>query len=78
MADQPHNTPGASASARLARSASKSSLGLEMGFGVLAGFFIGWLLDGILHTRPWLMLVFLALGLGAGFRALWRAVRASR
>lgn len=78
MVDQPPNTPGASASARLARSASKGSLGLEMGFSVLVGFFLGWLLDGILHTRPWLMLVFLFLGLAAGFRALTRAVRASR
>jgi F0F1-type ATP synthase assembly protein I len=67
-----------SAPARLARAARSGSLGLELALSVLVGFFIGWLLDSVLHTRPWLMLVFLLLGGVAGFRSLWRAVRATR
>jgi ATP synthase protein I len=44
-------------------------------FGVLFG---RWL-DGKLGTTPWMMLLFLALGLVAGFRSVLRAVgRADR
>ena len=58
---------------------SASSVGLELGLSVVLGVLIGRWLDGRLGTEPWLMLVFLVLGLVAGFRGVMRAVhRAER
>ena len=57
---------------------NQSALGLTFAFSVLIGFGIGYGLDRLLHTRPWLMLVFTALGLAAGFVNLLRAARAGR
>src|SRR5262245_37479305 len=45
---------------------SASSVGLELGLSVVVGVLFGRWLDGKLGTEPWLMLVFLALGLAAG------------
>jgi F0F1-type ATP synthase assembly protein I len=59
-------------------SLNQSSLGLTFAFSVLIGFGIGLGLDRLLHTRPWLMLVFAALGLAAGFVNLLRAARVGR
>jgi ATP synthase protein I len=58
---------------------SASSIGLELGLSVVFGVLFGRWLDGKLGTTPWLMLVFLGLGLVAGFRSVLRAVhRADR
>lgn len=54
---------------------SASSVGLELGLSVVLGVLIGRWLDGRFGTEPWLMLVFLVLGLVAGFRGVLRAVR---
>lgn len=54
---------------------SASSVGLEMGLSVLIGILFGYWLDTKAHTAPWLMLLFLALGLVAGFRGVFRALR---
>jgi ATP synthase protein I len=54
---------------------SASSIGLELGLSVVLGILFGRWLDGKLGTTPWLMLVFLGLGLVAGFRSVMRAVR---
>jgi len=59
-------------------SLNQSSLGLTFAFSVLIGFAIGFGLDRLFHTRPWLMLVFTALGLAAGFVNLVRAARLGR
>jgi ATP synthase protein I len=59
-------------------SLNQSTLGLTFAFSVLIGFGIGFGLDRLFHTRPWLMLVFSALGLAAGFVNLLRAARAGR
>jgi ATP synthase protein I len=56
---------------------SASSIGLELGLSVVFGILFGRWLDGKLGTTPWLMLVFLALGVVAGFRSVMRAVRRS-
>jgi ATP synthase protein I len=50
-----------------------SALGIEIGVAAFIGFFIGAFLDRRLHTAPWLTLVFLLLGIFAGFRDLYRA-----
>ena len=52
-----------------------STVGLELGFSVLLGLFIGQYLDGVLGTEPWLLLLFLLLGAGAGFRRLYRLLK---
>ncbi len=52
---------------------SYSSLGLEMAISIFVGFGAGWWLDDRYGTDPWLMLLGLAFGITAGFRALWRA-----
>lgn len=38
----------------------------ELVAALIVGGGIGWFLDGWIGTRPWLMLVFLALGMAAG------------
>jgi ATP synthase protein I len=53
---------------------SASSVGLELGICVAIGVFLGRWLDEELGTEPWLLLLFLGLGLAAGFRSVLRAV----
>jgi ATP synthase protein I len=52
-----------------------STVGLELGFSVILGLFIGQYLDGLLGTEPWLLLLFLLLGAAAGFRRLYRLLK---
>ena len=52
-----------------------STVGLELGFSVLLGLFIGQYLDGLLGTEPWMLLLFLLLGAAAGFRRLYRLLK---
>ncbi len=48
-----------------------SLIGIEMGLSVTIGILSGLWLDHHLHTAPWLMLLFLAIGIAAGFRNLY-------
>ncbi len=64
--------------ARFFRAAQLASLGREMGIAVAVGAGIGWLLDSKLGTRPWLLLVFLLLGVAAGFKGMIAAARRAR
>lgn len=58
---------------------SASSVGLELGISVILGVLFGYWLDRQLGTEPWMMILFLVLGLVAGFRGVLRAVgRADR
>ncbi len=66
---------GASKSRAFFRAAQLASLGLEMGIAVAIGGGFGWWLDSRLHTKPWLMLVFLLLGIAAGFKGVIDAAR---
>lgn len=50
-------------------------IAVEFVVGVGVGGFIGWVLDGQLGTRPWLMLVFLILGFAAGMLNVIRMAR---
>ena len=52
-----------------------STVGLEMGFSVLIGLFIGQYLDKTFGTEPWLLLLFLMLGMVAGFRSIFRLLK---
>jgi ATP synthase protein I len=76
---EPAIDPAARASKRMYQGLSSSSVGLELGLAVVLGLLFGMWLDRRLGTEPWMMLVFLGLGLVAGFRNLLRAVaRAER
>jgi len=71
--------PAARSSKRMYEGLSSSSVGLELGIAVIVALLFGMWLDRRLGTQPWLMLVFLCLGLVAGFRNVLRAVaRAER
>lgn len=48
-----------------------SAIGLHMVSGVVMGCALGWLLDHLLGTRPWLLALFFVLGVAAGFRNVW-------
>lgn len=47
----------------------------ELVGGVLVGAGIGWGLDRLLGTSPWLLIVFLMLGFGAGINNVLRATK---
>ena len=47
-----------------------STIGLEMGLSVAIGLAIGYYLDRYFQTKPWLTIIFLLLGVAAGFRSL--------
>ena len=49
-----------------------SAMGLELGLSVIVGLLIGDFLDGFFGTEPWLLLLFLVLGLIAGYRSVFR------
>lgn len=66
--------PAARSSKRMYEGLSASSVGLELGLAVIIALLFGMWLDGKLGTEPWMMLVFLCLGLFAGFRNVLRAV----
>lgn len=55
-----------------------SSLGLSVALSIFIGLFLGIWLDGKFDTKPVLTLVFLGLGIAAGFRNLIMAAKKSR
>ncbi|NOY68915.1 MAG: AtpZ/AtpI family protein [Deltaproteobacteria bacterium] len=55
-----------------------SSLGFSIALSIFIGLFIGLALDRTLDTAPWLMFVFLGLGIAAGFRNILRAMAKSQ
>ena len=52
-----------------------STVGMELGFAVLLGLFVGQFLDDYFGTEPWLLLLFLLFGAAAGFRSLYRLLK---
>jgi len=57
------------------RVAELSSLGLTLPSSIAVGLFFGYWLDKWLHTRPWMLLCFLCLGVASGFLSLFRGIR---
>ena len=49
-------------------------IGLELVVAVAVGLGVGWAFDRWLGTRPWGLLLFLFLGIGAGMLNVYRAV----
>ena len=52
-----------------------SSVGLAMVLATVIGLAVGYYLDKWLGTSPWLTLIFLLLGIVAGFRNLYVLVK---
>ncbi len=48
-----------------------SSMGISMVLATVIGLVIGLWLDGLFETKPWLTLIFLVLGIVAGFRNIY-------
>lgn len=57
------------------RIAEMSSVALVLPSSIAVGLFFGYVLDKWLHTDPWMLLVFLVLGIISGFLSLFRALR---
>ncbi|MBF0413642.1 MAG: AtpZ/AtpI family protein [Desulfamplus sp.] len=55
-----------------------SSLGLSVALSIFIGLFLGIWLDEKFDTKPVLTMVFLGLGIAAGFRNLMIAAKRSR
>ena len=55
-----------------------SSLGLTLVFSTFIGFGLGWFLDKLLKTRPFLTILLLLLGIVAGFVNVYRSVKAEQ
>jgi len=52
--------------------ADASSIGFQLAFSIFIGLGIGWWLDGVVGTFPWLTLIFMAMGVVAGFLNYYR------
>lgn len=70
-------TPSARPTRKAYEALNASSVGLELGISVVLGLLAGYYLDKELGTSPWLLFVFLAFGLVAGFRGVLRYVQKS-
>ena len=55
-----------------------SSIGLSIAFAIFIGLFVGVYLDRRFETSPWFTLIFLALGIAAGFRNIGIAIKKIR
>lgn len=52
-----------------------STVGLNLVAATFIGLAIGWFLDKLFGTRPYLTIIFLILGIIAGFRELFKMVK---
>ena len=62
----------------LRKTASLSTVGLELGLSIAVGYLAGDWLDGRFGTAPYCMIGFVLLGSAAGFMALYRALKRAR
>jgi ATP synthase protein I len=55
--------------------AEAASVGLILPSSIAVGLFFGYMLDKWLHTAPWMLLIFLILGIVSGLLSLYRAMK---
>ena len=55
--------------------AALSSLGLMLPSSIAVGLFMGYFLDKLLGTEPWLLIIFTLLGVASGFLSLFRGLK---
>jgi ATP synthase protein I len=76
-ASQPRTGPAPRSTAEQSALARGFRMATEFVVGILAGAFLGWLVDRWLGTSPWGLIVLLLLGFVAGVFNVVRAARAS-
>jgi F0F1-type ATP synthase assembly protein I len=54
--------------------AEAGSVGLILPSSIAVGLFFGYMLDKWLHTAPWMLLIFLILGIVSGLWSLYKAM----
>lgn len=54
---------------------SYSSLGLELGLSVAIGIALGFFLDRVFKTYPYLTIIFMIFGIISGFRTVYKILR---
>lgn len=52
-----------------------ASIGINLVASSVVGLFIGFYLDKWLHTKPIFMFIFFIIGLGAGFRQIYKEIK---
>ena len=57
------------------RLAALSSLGLMLPSSIAVGLFLGYILDNLLDTNPWLLIIFTLFGVASGFLSLFRGLK---
>ena len=55
--------------------AALSSLGLMLPSSIAVGLFMGYFLDKLLGTEPWLLIIFMLLGVASGLLSLFRGLK---
>jgi ATP synthase protein I len=55
--------------------AELSSLGLMLPSSIAVGLFFGYQLDKLFDTHPWMLMIFLLLGIASGFLSLFRGLK---
>ncbi len=68
-ADSAHKSAGAASQAV----SFAMRLGVELVAAMVIAVVIGWGLDRLLHTTPWLMVAMVPVGMAAGLRNIFRA-----
>lgn len=59
----------------LRRWAELSSLALTLPSSIIVGLFMGYYLDKLFQTQPWLLLTFTLFGVASGLLSLFRGLR---
>jgi len=73
--DQTKSQTGSSGAGAAQKAANLAMrLGVELVAAMVIAVVIGWGLDKVFHTRPWLMIAMVPVGMAAGLRNLIRAV----
>lgn len=52
-----------------------SSMGISMVVATFVGLYIGVYLDNVFSTRPWFTIIFLIIGIAAGFRNIYILIK---
>lgn len=52
-----------------------SSMGISMVVATFIGLYIGVYLDNVFSTRPWFTIIFLIIGIAAGFRNIYILIK---
>ncbi|MDP2690249.1 MAG: AtpZ/AtpI family protein [Deltaproteobacteria bacterium] len=55
--------------------ATLSSMGIAMVVSTLIGLLIGIYLDKVFSTKPWFTIIFLILGIAAGFKNIYEMIK---